>query len=64
MYLAREHTQETLPSIGARFGGRDHSTVIHACKRTAERMARDPDAHEAVRSSTARLLGADADRRG
>jgi len=64
MYLARAHTQETLPAIGARFGGRDHTTVIHACKRTADRIARDPDAHEAVRSLTARLLGADADRRG
>ena len=41
MYLAREHTQETLPAIGARFGGRDHTTVIHACKRTAERIARE-----------------------
>ncbi len=31
MYLAREMTDLTLPEIGAHFGGRDHSTVIHAC---------------------------------
>jgi chromosomal replication initiator protein len=55
MYLAREHTSETLPSIGARFGGRNHSTVLHACKRTSERIATDADAFEAVRSLTERL---------
>jgi len=31
MYLAREMTDLTLPEIGEHFGGRDHSTVIHAC---------------------------------
>jgi len=31
MYLAREMTDLTLPEIGGHFGGRDHSTVIHAC---------------------------------
>lgn len=33
MYLARKHTDETLPKIGSEFGGRDHSTVIHACNK-------------------------------
>ena len=31
MYLIREMTETTLPEIGEAFGGRDHSTVIHAC---------------------------------
>ena len=44
MYLAREHTHETLPAIGARFGDRNHTTVLHACRRTAERLAGDPEA--------------------
>ena len=33
MYLAREMTGLTLPDIGGHFGGRDHSTVIHACSK-------------------------------
>ena len=44
MYLAREHTGASLPSIGAEFGGRGHTTVLHACRRTAERVAADPEA--------------------
>ena len=55
MYLAREHTHETLPAIGRRFGGRDHSTVLHACKRAVDRIGTDPDAFDAVASITARL---------
>ena len=42
MYLARELTGQTLPAIGRAFGGRNHTTVMHACGRTAERMAGDP----------------------
>ncbi|WCB91331.1 Chromosomal replication initiator protein DnaA [Baekduia alba] len=55
MYLAREHTHETLPAIGRRFGGRDHSTVLHACKRAVARLGTDPDAYDAVTRITARL---------
>jgi chromosomal replication initiator protein len=55
MYLARELTDQTLPAIGRAFGGRDHTTVMHACKRTAERIASDPDAHRVVRDLTEQL---------
>jgi chromosomal replication initiator protein len=58
MYLSREHTHETLPAIGASFGGRDHSTVLHACKRAASRIGTDPDAYDAVATITARLTDA------
>jgi chromosomal replication initiator protein len=58
MYLAREHTHETLPAIGAHFGGRDHSTVLHACKRAASRIGTDPEAYDAVATITARLTDA------
>jgi chromosomal replication initiator protein len=58
MYLAREHTGETLPAIGARFGGRNHTTVLHACRRTAARLAADPEAVEVVRRLTERLIAA------
>jgi chromosomal replication initiator protein len=63
MYLAREHTAETLPAIAARFGGRNHTTVLHACRRTAERMASDPEAFDAVRRLTDQLADRGADRR-
>jgi chromosomal replication initiator protein len=52
MYLARELTDATLPAIGRAFGGRNHTTVLHACKRTVERMAADPDIYETVRRLT------------
>jgi chromosomal replication initiator protein len=55
MYLARQHTRETLPAIGASFGGRDHSTVLHACKRTADRMGKDPEAFDAIRAIAEQL---------
>jgi chromosomal replication initiator protein len=48
MYLARELTDESLPAIGRRFGGRDHTTVLHAWRRTKTRIAEDPSAREAV----------------
>jgi len=36
MALAKELTQHSLPEIGQAFGGRDHTTVIHACRKVAE----------------------------
>ncbi len=36
MALAKELTQQSLPEIGEAFGGRDHTTVLHACRKTAE----------------------------
>ena len=39
MYLAKELTQKSLPEIGEMFGGRDHTTVLHAVRKmTAERL--------------------------
>jgi chromosomal replication initiator protein len=66
MYLARQHTNETLPAIGARFGGRNHTTVLHACRRATQRLAGDSEALELVHSLQQRLaaqgLRAGADR--
>jgi chromosomal replication initiator protein len=42
MYLARELTDASLPRIGEEFGGRDHTTVMHACDRVKEAIAQDP----------------------
>jgi chromosomal replication initiator protein len=51
MYLARKLTAESFPAIGERFGGRDHSTVMHAQKVIIERMAED----ESLRSAVERI---------
>ena len=41
MYLARKLTTRSLPEIGRRFGGRDHTTVLHACRRIEALCAED-----------------------
>jgi chromosomal replication initiator protein len=41
IYLARELTQASLAQIGQRFGGRDHTTVIHACQKISDLVERD-----------------------
>jgi chromosomal replication initiator protein len=43
MALAKELTQLSLPDIGEAFGGRDHTTVLHACRKVAELRAESPD---------------------
>ncbi|WAH37009.1 chromosomal replication initiator protein DnaA [Alicyclobacillus dauci] len=43
MYLTRELTDMSLPRIGEAFGGRDHTTVLHACDRINEEIAKDPE---------------------
>jgi chromosomal replication initiator protein len=42
MALAKELTTHSLPEIGDAFGGRDHTTVMHACKRIRELRASEP----------------------
>jgi chromosomal replication initiator protein len=48
MYLSRTLTKGSLMEIGEAFGGRDHGTVIHACKKIAERMHEEPSVRDAV----------------
>ena len=55
MYLARELTAQSLPAIGRAFGGRNHTTVMHACRRTATRIAGDRQDFELVRGLTETL---------
>lgn len=42
MYLAKELTQKSLPEIGELFGGRDHTTVLHAVRKIIEERGKDP----------------------
>lgn len=65
MYLARETAGEPLPSIGREFGGRNHSTVLNACKRVEARIAASPEDALAVKSLERRIADqGNADRLG
>jgi chromosomal replication initiator protein len=55
MYLARELTDESLPAIGRHFGGRDHTTVMYACRRAGARIDGDATVREAVEKLRAML---------
>jgi chromosomal replication initiator protein len=55
-------TTETLPAIGRRFGGRNHTTVLHAHKRIARDMATDRETLDAVESLRRRLDDREDDR--
>jgi chromosomal replication initiator protein len=46
MALAKELTQHSLPEIGEAFGGRDHTTVLHACRKIAELRSENNDIQE------------------
>ncbi len=48
MYLAKKLTQKSLPEIGRRFGGRDHTTVMHAVKKIDELKATDSSIEEDI----------------
>lgn len=50
MYLAKRLTTRSLPEIGRKFGGRDHSTVIHAVRRIEELRSTDSEIDSAVRT--------------
>jgi len=57
MCLAKDLTNHSLPEIGDAFGGRDHTTVLHACRRIAELKERTPDIAEDYRNLTRLLTG-------
>lgn len=46
MSLSKELTNHSLPEIGGAFGGRDHTTVLHACKKIIELQETDPNIRE------------------
>ncbi|MBO0475418.1 chromosomal replication initiator protein DnaA [Enterococcus sp. DIV0840] len=48
MYLSREMTENSLPKIGAEFGGKDHTTVIHAHEKIQQLMQKDPTIQKEV----------------
>ncbi len=56
MYLSRSLTDSSLKNIGDSFGGRDHSTVIHACDMISRRMSSDSNFRERIDQLSASLL--------
>jgi chromosomal replication initiator protein len=58
MYLARRHTRFSLEEIGGYFGGRDHTTVMHAVKTIETRVGSDGDFAQQVTGLETRLRGA------
>ncbi len=48
MYLAKELTQKSLPEIGELFGGRDHTTVLHAVRKIGQQRAKDAELNHAL----------------
>jgi chromosomal replication initiator protein len=55
MYLSRELTDASLPKIGKEFGGRDHTTVIHATSKIARLIREDRSVYNLVQELTARV---------
>ena len=57
MYLAKELTPRSLPDIGRRIGGRDHTTVLHGVRKIAALLKRDPNLAAEVATIRARIVG-------
>jgi chromosomal replication initiator protein len=63
LHLTRELTDESLHDIGSAFGGRNHATVLHACKRVAKALATDQHAHDEIQALGRKLRVTEPDRR-
>lgn len=50
MYITREITEASMTDIGTDFGGRDHTTVMHACQRIESRMRSDPTLENVIQT--------------
>lgn len=57
MYLCRSLTDLSLPRIGEKFGGRDHTTIIHGCDKIQRIMEKDPNLQTVVNDLEKRITG-------
>ncbi|MHC4485127.1 MAG: chromosomal replication initiator protein DnaA [Planctomycetota bacterium] len=55
MYLARNLTKHSLEEIGGHLGGRDHTTVMHACKKIGQAKTSDPQMHAILSELTQQI---------
>jgi chromosomal replication initiator protein len=62
IHLARDLTGASLPAIGKAFGGRNHATVVHACKRVSERLKNDQHVVDEIATLAALVTRGQADR--
>ncbi len=62
IHLVRSFTDVSLQAIGESFGGRNHATVLHACKRVSERCNQSPEAEHDLQELTSALRPARRDR--
>ena len=56
MYLAKQHTTNSLPDIGRKFSNRDHTTVIHAVKKIEELIKKDNEIRQSVNEIKKKFL--------
>jgi chromosomal replication initiator protein len=56
IYLCRDMTKASYPEIGEKFGGKDHSTIIHSVKKIEGLLAADPALAETMRQLKHDLL--------
>lgn len=57
MYIAKQNTQLSLSEIGRCFGGKDHATVIYACKQIEDRRSRDENLNKSIENINKKLRG-------
>jgi chromosomal replication initiator protein len=56
MYLCRELTDASYPEIGRQFGGKDHTTIIHACRQVAKAKEADTELHATLETLKEHIL--------
>ena len=56
MYLCRELTDASYPEIGRQFGGKDHTTIIHACRQVAKAKETDTSLHTTLETLKEQIL--------
>ncbi len=57
MYLSKQLTDSSLSEIGKNFGGKDHATVIYACKQMEDRRAKEEEFNKKIENLTKRIKG-------
>ena len=58
MYIAREVTEASMTDLGLEFGGRDHTTVMHAISKIESRMRTDPTLEDIIQNLIGKIKDA------